>query len=377
MHGPSRLWLSLRRNEDSGLVAAAVAVSVLFAATPFLLRQIAEEFNVSLGSAGLLSSAQVAGFALTTFVAGRTLRTHRRYLVVASLVAIGANLASVFAGSFVVLLAFRIVAGSAGGLMVWLAWAKAMRSSSAMRDVAVTGPLAVLIAAPVLAALAETYGTGAVFLAIALASVPPALLPADFAGFRPKRRRMSPSRSNVVLVAALGLIALSGSSLFVFSAAIGENELGMNPTVVSLGYSLNAFAGLFGARRQATDQPRAIWVLAIALSAAAVAFGNSPVVFVVGLGLWGFAFWVATPSILRAIAAWSLVPEERIGDAQSAMALGRAVGPAIAAILVGDGSFSALGVFAVGGLSVAGVTVAFVRRYRNTHDPPPGSGAEA
>ena len=375
MFGPVRLWFALRSHPSAGLLAAAIAVAVLFAATPFILQPIADEYGVALGTAGLLSAAQVGGFALTAFVAGRTLHTHRRYLVAGSLVATVVNVASVFITGFEVLLVVRVVAGSAAGLLVWLAWANAMRTSGALRNVASAGPLSVLLAVPVLAALADAYGSDAVFLTIAAVSLPPAFLKAEFAGFRPERRRMSPSRTNVVLVVALGLFTMAGSALFVFGASIGRTDLGMHGAVVSGAYSLNAFTGLIAARRHATDRLTTVWVFGVAASAALVAFGSHPVLFVIGLGGWGFCFWTATPNILRAVAAWSLVPDERVGDAQSAMATGRAVGPAVAAALVADRGFAAVGIFAVAGLIVVGAIVEIVRRYRRDASPPAGSSA--
>jgi predicted MFS family arabinose efflux permease len=79
---------------------------------------------------------------------------------------------------------------------------------------------------------------------------------------------------------------------------------------------------------------------------------------------WGLAFWISVPRVLGRVAEWSLAPEERVGDAQSVMALGRAGGPAIGAALVGPGHFEGLAIFAGAGLlSTAGV-VAAVERYR-------------
>lgn len=375
MFAPSRLFYSLQHRQDLGLLGAAVSVSVMFSATPFLLPTIADEYGISLGHAGWMSTAQVGGFALTAFAAGRTLRTHRRYLVGGSVVAFGANVASTAISDFTLLLGARAIAGAAGGLLVWLAWANAMRASSAMRNVASIGPLSVLVAAPVLSWLAHEWGSDAVFLAIALVSWPPALFKAQFAGDKVERTRMSPSRSNIVLVIVLGIITMAGSALFVFGAAIGVDQLGMNATVVSLAYSANALAGLIGARRLARDQLRAGWVAGVAASAALVAFGGTGSLFFAGLTIWGFFFWMATPNILRSVAGWSLAPDERIGDAQSTMALGRAAGPAIAAVLIANGSFSALGAFSVGGLLVSAAVVWWVQSYRQEHAPPRGAAA--
>lgn len=375
MFAPTRLWYSVRSGSDLGLLGAAVAVAVLFSATPFLLPALSEEYNISLGYAGWMSTAQVAGFALTVFVAGRMLRTHRRYLVAGSLVAVAANLASMRVEDFATLLGVRALAGAAGGLLIWLAWANAMQAPAAMRKVAAIGPLSVLIAAPLMSLLAREWGPDGVFLAIAAVSWPPAFLKAEFVGHKLERTRMSPSRSNIILVIVLGVITMAGSSLFVFGVAIGVEQLGMNATVVSLAYSFNALAGLIAARRLANDELHSSWILGVAVSAALVAFGGSAYLFFFGLTLWGFFFWMATPNILRSVAGWSLAPDERIGDAQSTMAIGRAAGPAIATVLISNGSFSALGIFSVGGLFASAVVVWRVQSYRQEHAPPSGAAA--
>ena len=173
----------------------------------------------------------------------------------------------------------------------------------------------------------------------------------------------------MVLLVALGMSTLAGSSLFVFGAAIGSN-VGLSALVVSLGFSANALAGLIAARRTAGDRPEAVWIFGTALCAALVAFGGNAVFFLVGITMWGFFFWMATPTILRSIASWSLVPDERVGDAQSSMALGRALGPAIGSLLVADGSYRAVGAMAVVGLALSSFTVLGVGIYRRGRVPP-------
>ena len=79
---------------------------------------------------------------------------------------------------------------------------------------------------------------------------------------------------------------------------------------------------------------------------------------------------MATPTILRSIASWSLAPDERVGDAQSSMALGRALGPAIGSVLVAEGSYGAVGAMAVVGLLVSAFTVLGVGIYRRDRLPP-------
>lgn len=371
MFAPTRLFLALRHDSAVGLIFAASAVTVLFAATPFVIPEVADEFDVSVGRAGLLSAAQVGGFAVSAFVAGRRLRTHRRYLVGGAFTAVIGNLLSAVAPTFEVLVGLRVLTGVAGGLLVWLAWADAMRDSGALRSVAAVGPLTALVAAPLFAQVAELGGSDAIFAVIAVAFVPPALLRTDIVSFRKERKRRSPSKSNVVLIVALGVNTLAGSALFVFGAVIGES-LDIPAVVVSLGYSLNALAGFIAARWSPGGRYAGAWIFGTALSAAAVAFGG-PVLFMVGLTAWGFCFWMATLPLLASIAEWSLAPDERVGDAQSSMAVGRAIGPAVGSVLVGDAMFDAIGVFAVGGLALAGSITVGVALYRRSHDPPAGA----
>ena len=369
MFGPVRVFLALRSGPQPGSLAAVVAVSALFAATPFVIPAVALEYNVSIGRSGLLSAAQVGGFAVAAFLAGRFLRTHRAYLIGGALATSAFNLLSAFAPTFESLLVLRVLAGAAAGVLVWLAWSNAMQSSGALRDVASAGPVTVLVSAPVLAFAAAEGGPSAVYILLAVISWPPAVLPADFIGYRTKRLGLSPSRSNLVLLVALGMATLAGSSLFVFGGAIGV-DVGLSTFVVSLGFSGNALAGLIAARRTAGDRPEAIWILGTAACAALVAFGGNAVLFLVGITLWGFFFWMATPTILRSIASWSLAPDERVGDAQSSMALGRAIGPAIGSVLLADGSYGAVGALAVIGLVASALTVLGVGMYRRDRLPP-------
>ena len=63
-----------------------------------------------------------------------------------------------------------------------------------------------------------------------------------------------------------------------------------------------------------------------------------------------------------------------MGDSQSAMAAGRALGPAIGGLVVGDGSFGTIAIIAVFGLVAASGLVFGVERYREGKKPPGGAG---
>ena len=64
MFGPVRLFFALRRHPDLGVLAAVVAVAVLFAATPFIIPAVAAAYGVSVGRSGLVSAAQVGGLGM-------------------------------------------------------------------------------------------------------------------------------------------------------------------------------------------------------------------------------------------------------------------------------------------------------------------------
>lgn len=376
MFGPTRLYLAARDHDDVGLVAALAAVTVLFTGTPFILDDVASDFGVTLGAAGLMSTAQVGAFGVAAFVAGRLLHTSRRHLRWGAALAVLANAASALAPGFGILLLARIAAGVGGGILVWLSWAKGMRSAGGLKTMAAVGPFTALVAAPVVSWIAGLAGADGVFLFTAAAFVPPIFLRATFAGFKPSRRKMSPSRSNVVLIAAMGIMTMAGNGLWVYAAVLGEQQVGLSPFLVSVGFSGNALAGFLAARTTDRRFPAHVWLLGIAVAATLVAFGGNAALFMVGVLVWGYCFWMATPALLTAISGWSLAPDERVGDAQSAMAAGRSIGPAIAGALVGTGaSFVGVGVFSVAGLVAAAAMVYAVSRYRRTHEPPVGAVA--
>lgn len=372
MFAPIRALLAPRRGAPVVLLVAAAAVSFLFAATPFLIPEVAERYGVAVGTAGFISAAQVTGFAVTTFVAGRWWRPSRSKLVVAALVGAGFNAASAMTESFPLLLGFRLGAGAAAGVFTWLAWAAAMRDVHSMRDIAAVGPVTVLVAAPLLAWVAAVGGDRAVYWVLAASPLPAALFPAKLVGASPRERSgMSPSRSNIVLLVALGALTMAGSALFVFLGALAQDEIGMGAVALSFGFSLNAMAGLAGARWRRRPRHAWPWMALTAVSAGSVVLVPNEIVFYVGLIGWGFAFWMAVPRVLGAVADWSFAPDERVGDAQSIMAVGRAIGPAIGGVLVGAGAYGTLGAFAAIGLGSAALLVGLVERYRVDRDAPP------
>jgi len=363
--------LVVRRGAPLALIAAAAAVSLLFAATPFLIPAVADRYGIRIGSVGLISTSQVFGFAAAAFIGGRRLRPSRRLLVGSAVAAVVVNAASALISVFELLLVLRLTAGVTAGLFTWLAWADAMRAEKSMRAIAAVGPVTVLVGAPLLAWIGSVGGDRAIYGLLALAPIPAAVIPVDIEGDAvAARRHFSPSRSNVVLLGALGLLTMAGSAFFVFMAAFAQTEVGLGEVALSVGFSLHALAGLIGIRLRRHPIWAWPWMIGITVSVLTIIALPDPITFFAGMVGWGLCFWVAVPRILNRVAEWSLVAEERVGDAQGIMALGRSVGPAFGSVLVGHGQFVGVGVFSTLGLTGAAGLVGAVERYRSGRDGP-------
>ena len=186
MQGPTRVTYAGRIRAPAAVVVATGAVALMFVATPFLIAPIAERYGVSEGTVGLVSVVQVGAFAAANFALPRLLWPTGRILRIAAAALVLLNLLSLFPSVFGVLLVIRAFAGFAAGAMTWLAWTDAMQHRKSMTVVAAATPVAILVGAPILSALA-TLGDQAVYLFLALATIPSVILYAPITG--EKRRR--------------------------------------------------------------------------------------------------------------------------------------------------------------------------------------------
>ena len=89
-----RVLAAVRPTASAGLLATSAAQAVVFAATPFLVPEVADRFGVGLGWAALISTAQVGGLALASWLVGRVLRPTATVVRVAMWALVGANLAA-------------------------------------------------------------------------------------------------------------------------------------------------------------------------------------------------------------------------------------------------------------------------------------------
>jgi DHA1 family inner membrane transport protein len=359
---PLRLLLTLRPKLPAGVLLATAVSTIVFASTPFLVRGVADDFSVDVASVGIISTAQLLGFSLASWTAGRFMRPRRRAMVIAVTLGIVANAGSGLVPWFSALVPIRFASGISLGLIAWIAWAEAFGDDEKSGDVAVIGPLVGTVSAPVMAVVIDEFGVDVWFLALAgLHLLPLAFIAGTTfeAVVTERGERHRPTRAAAAILVALGTLTLGGSSVFVFLGVIGQDEIGMSALVVALVFAANAAASIPSARYRGSRKLPGLWMMLTAACAITVGTVHHEVVFWIGLPLWGFAFWMGTPGAFSLLAERSRYPSERAGDAQAIMAAGRVIGP-----LLGGAAWAAnphlLGVVGGGAMALAGVSMLYV-----------------
>ena len=359
---PLRLLLSLRPKLPTGVLVATAVSTIVFASTPFLVRGVADDFDVDVASVGFISTAQLLGFSLASWTAGRFMRPRRRAMVIAVVLGIVANVASGLVPEFAMLVPLRFVSGVSLGMTAWIAWAEAFGDDEKSGDVAVIGPIVGTVAAPIMATVIDEFGVDVWFIALGVLHLVPLafIRNARFEAVAPERgKRHRPTPAAAAILVALGTLTLGGSSVFVFLGVIGQDEIGMSALVVSFVFAANALASIPSARYRGSRRLPGLWMILTALCAITVGTVHHAAVFWIGLPLWGFAFWMGTPGAFSLLASRSRYPSERAGDAQAIMAAGRVVGP-----LLGGAAWAAnphlLGIAGGGVMVLAGLVMLYV-----------------
>lgn len=340
---------------------------MLFASTPFLITPLSQRYGISEGFAGSVSVVQVGAFAVVNFVLPRLLRPSGKLLRLSAFTLVVSNVLSIFAGNFALLLLVRLVAGAAGGTMTWLAWSNAMVHRKSMSAIASTGPMSLLIAAPLISIIAES-GAGAVYAALAVATVPAAVLIAPVGGRKRSKGVISGSRSNRILLGSLFALTFFGSALYINQTIVAREIHGLSSLASSFAFSANAAGAIIGARLS-TRHIYPGWMLASIAPAALMTVLGPPWMFYVGMAWWGFAFWMGIPGVLQMLVDRSLEPSERAGDGQGMMALGRTGGPALGGMFVDAGALVALSITSAIGLAAVGFGIVGVKEGRERLPP--------
>ena len=346
MQSPVRLVYLLRPTVKVGILLA-VGFSVLaFVSTPFLLPELADHYDISLGTASLIGVFQLGGFVIASWGAGRWLQPRERVFVAALIVASVANLASAALPVFALLVPLRLANGLALGLLGWYGWVQAFGDPRRMGDVAVAGPVVGVVAAPLVSVLLEAGGPRLVFIGLAGVSLVPLAFGyssavGELPGSRARHRAVPAAR---VLLICLGLFTLGGSAVFIYAVVLGTGDPGLSVAAVAIGFSLNAVVAIPGARLKATRGIPSVWMAATAVCAVVVATTGWAWLFLAAMVVWGFFFWAAIPGVFEVLASRSRYPEERVGDAQALMAAGRAGGPLLGGLLIDAAGAAVLGI---------------------------------
>lgn len=366
MQVPVRLLMAVKPSVAPALLVAIGSSTAVFVATPFLLPAVAAERGISLGAVSWISTTQLAGFVVASWFGGKFLKPVRSVFVVGALLGVVANLASAVAPTLLLLSLARSVSGLSLGLAAWFAWQAAFGDSGKTGDVAVIGPLVGTVTAPGVSAFIQWAGVDWLFVALALVTATPLVFAGRVAKVdivRPHRTRHAATRAARVILLALGMITMGGSAVFVYAAAIGTGLNGISAVAVSLLFSCNAIVGIPAAKWSGRRGPAGMWFVGTATCAILIASVRNDYVYAIGLIGWGFIFFMGVPAAFALLASRSAWPEERAGDAQAVMALGRVFGPLIGGALIAHGSSTTLGFVSAGIITSASLLLMYADRH--------------
>jgi len=369
MQLPVRLSLLIHPSVSAGILLATGLGTLVFVSTPFMFPLIAEEYEIGLGFAAFIGTFQLGGFVLGSWGSGRRLSPRRGIFVAAVVLAIGTNLLSALLPIYPVLIVLRFLSGISMGIISWFGWVQVFGDESRMGEIAVIGPIVVFVASPIIAVVANSGGASGVFLMLGIVAILP-LLFARNAGVEgassPPTERHKAVLVARVLLASLGLFTMGGSAVFMFAVVIGKERLGLSAGEVAWVFSFNAACSAISAGHTGRRGIPGPWLATTGFAAIALATASATWVFALAAGVWGFAFWMGIPGVFKILADRSEYPQERAGDAQAVMAVGRAFGPLAGGILLQTTSATLLGLLGGGLMIFVGILVFSIR---NLTDP--------
>lgn len=354
---PARAFGAIKPTASPGLLASSAAIAATFTATPFVIAATVTEFDVSLGAAALLSTAQVGGFTVSNLVGNRRFKASAALARSALVALVVVNVISIVLPNFWLLALARTVAGGAMGLLTWIAWADSATDGKRRGEIAAIGPLSAAIAAPLLGIAAAIGDLRWIFALLAIVSVVGLILPITVAenDIPSKRNPIQTPGVRLVLI-SMGVLTGAASAVFVFASVIAAG-IGISAMATSIALSLNALAGIPAARFSGRRRLPGLWIAIIGGCALLLTQTSSPVLFFAILTIWGLSFWSAVPETFSMLADRSVFPSDRVGDAQAAMAFGRVLGPTVGGALVVGDSFTTVGIVAFVLLIGSAVTI--------------------
>lgn len=345
-----------------------------------LVPDIATDLGVSVGAAGLLTSAFAAGMVIgAPLMAAFARRWPARASLLAFVIAFAvAHIASAVTSSFVVLLVARVIAAlaNAGFLAVALRTATAMvatdRRGRALAVLLSGTTLATVLGVPGGALLGTVFGWRATFWAIALLCAPAAFGiavgvrdrsgPAD--GITPSlSAELALLRSRPLIAVMLLGALVNGATFaaFTFLAPVITDVAGLAPmwvTVALMVFGVGSFLGVSAAGRLSDHRPGRVLavggpLLVLGWPALAVTAHQPWLLLVLVFTQGVLAFAVGSTLIARVLYAAAGAPSMGGSYATAALNLGAVCGPALAALSLTYGTLGPVWVAAVmSGLAV-------------------------
>ncbi len=297
----------------------------------------------------------ILGSTAAIFLVRRILWQRALFGLLAVLVAV--DLGTLWTGGYEVMLVWRFLAGTVGGLCVGIAFSVLARLDNPDRAFGLLLFVQFSIGSMVIAGLPgleAQLGAHAVFgvmagitlLSLLLLAPLPALANDPEAGST-SAPQPGLSGNALLLLSAILLYQCGASAIWAYVGLIGQ-EAGIQDDSVSLYIAGTGMLGLLGAAlpvMTGNRWGRLLWVVAgVALSlAAAVMLRSSQIVplYVGSMALLFFS-WPAVQSFLLAVTA-EMDPSGRLSTAAAVVSsVGLASGPLLASSLLGDGNFATM-----------------------------------
>lgn len=338
-----------------------------------LVPDIATGLGVSVGAAGLLTSAFAAGMVIgAPLMAAFARRWPARAALLIFVTAFAvAHIASAVTSSFVALLVARVVAAlaNAGFLAVALRTATAMvaadRRGRALAVLLGGTTMATVLGVPGGALLGTVFGWRATFWAIAMLCVPAAIgIAASVRGQSGKADTAEPTlRAELALLRSGPLIAVmalgalvNGATFaaFTFLAPVVTETAGLAPIWVTLAlmlFGVGSFLGVSLAGRLSDHRPGPVLavggpLLVLGWLTLAMLAGHPWLLLVLVFAQGVLAFAVGSTLIARVLYAAAGAPTMGGSYATAALNLGAACGPAIGALSLASGTLGPIWVAA-------------------------------
>lgn len=372
MQLPVRVSLLLNPSVSRGILLATGFGTLVLVSTPFLFPLISEHYGIGLGLASLIGTFQLGGFVLGSWGSGRKLKPQRRVFFAALVLAVISNLLSSLLPIYPLLVALRFASGISMGVISWFGWVQVFGDEARMGEIAVVGPIVGILTSPLIAVVASRGGASAIFLFLGLLAIVPLIFnrTTGVAGDTPptgQRHRAVPVAR--ILLMCLGLFTFGGSAVFMFAVVIGSQRLGLSSSDVAWVFSLNALCSSISAGRTKSRGIPGPWLASTGVAAILLATASSTWVFAGAAAWWGFAFWMGIPGVFKVLSERSEHPEERAGDAQAVMAIGRVFGPLAGGFIMQSSGPSTLGLMGGSLMIAVGITVFSTRNLTEANNP--------